>query len=80
VTDTAALIRVWRASPRRLDTIAADLATKISAGQLHRWAQLPSQAALADEYGVSERLITSAKHQLAACGFLTSENGRYYVA
>ena len=53
---------------------------KIHTGQLHRWAEMPRQAALADRYDVAERTITSVKRLLAVHGFLTVENGRYYVA
>ena len=77
---TDALIKRWRASHKRVEQIAAELAAKIAAGQLRRWEELPSQAALADEYDVSERTITSAKTLLAVHDFLTMENRRYYIA
>jgi DNA-binding GntR family transcriptional regulator len=79
-TDTDTLIKRWRASERRVEQIAAELAAKIDTGRLHRWAELPSLAVLADEYDVSERTITSVKRLLAVHDFLTLENGRYYVA
>jgi DNA-binding GntR family transcriptional regulator len=78
--DAYALIKRWRLSSQRTEQIAADLALKIRTGQLHRWAEMPRQAALADRYDVAERTITSVKSLLAVHGFLTLENGRYYVA
>jgi DNA-binding GntR family transcriptional regulator len=78
--DAYALIKRWRLSAKRTEQIAADLALKIHTGQLHRWGEMPRQAALADQYDVTERTITSAKSLLAVHGFLTLENGRYYVA
>ena len=78
--DAYALIKRWRVSAKRTEQIAADLALKIHTGQLHRWAEMPRQAALADLYDVAERTITSVKSLLAVHGFLTLENGRYYVA
>lgn len=80
VTDTGTLITEWCVSSRRVEQIAADLAAKIGAGQIHRWQQLPTLAVLSDEYEVTERTISSAKALLAAHGFLTLENRRYYVA
>jgi DNA-binding GntR family transcriptional regulator len=79
-TDTDALIKQWRASGKRVEQIAAELAAKIDAGRLHRWEELPPVSVLADEYGVSERTITSVKNSLAVHGFLTKENRRYYIA
>jgi DNA-binding GntR family transcriptional regulator len=78
--DAYALIKRWRLSAKRTEQIAADLALKIQTGQLHRWGEMPRQAALADQYDVAERTITSVKRLLAVHGFLTLENGRYYVA
>jgi DNA-binding GntR family transcriptional regulator len=78
--DTDALIKQWRVSANSVEQIAAELAAKIAAGQLHRWAELPSQAALADEYDVTERTITSVKRLLAVHNFLTLENRRYCIA
>jgi DNA-binding GntR family transcriptional regulator len=78
--DAYALIKRWRLSSRRTEQVAADLALKIHTGQLHRWADMPSQADLAGRYDVAERTITSVKSLLAVHGFLTLENGRYYVA
>jgi DNA-binding GntR family transcriptional regulator len=57
-TDTDTVIKRWRASERRVEQIAAELAAKIDAGRLHRWAELPSLPVLADEYDVSERTIS----------------------
>jgi hypothetical protein len=54
-TDTDVLIKRWRASERRVEQIAAELAAKIDAGRPHRWQELPPQAVLADEYDVTER-------------------------
>jgi DNA-binding GntR family transcriptional regulator len=79
-SDTGALVKRWRASERRVERIAAELAAKIDAGRLHRWEELPSLAVLADEYDVTERTITSVKRLLAVHDFLTLENRRYYVA
>jgi DNA-binding GntR family transcriptional regulator len=79
-TDTDALIKRWRASEKRVEQIAAELAAKIDVGQLHRWAELPPRVVLADEYDVSERAITSVKSLLAVHGFLAMENRRYYIA
>jgi DNA-binding GntR family transcriptional regulator len=76
-TDTDVLIKRWRASDRRVEQIAAELAAKIDAGRPHRWQELPWQAVLADEYGVTERTITSVKRLLAAQDFLTLNKGRY---
>jgi hypothetical protein len=42
--DTDALIKSWRASKKRVEQIAAELAAKIDAGQLHRWAEFPPRA------------------------------------
>jgi DNA-binding GntR family transcriptional regulator len=78
--DTSDLIRSWRASSKRVEQIAADLALKIDTGQLHRWDELPRQSVLAGDYNVTERTITSVKSLLAVHEFLTLENGRYYVA
>jgi hypothetical protein len=41
---------------------------------------MPRQAALAERYDVAERTITSVKSLLEVHGFLTLENGRYYIA
>jgi len=79
-TGADALIRAWKVSSKRTEQIAADLARKIGAGQLHRWDEMPGQAVLAAEYDVAERTITTVKSLLAVHGFLTLENGRYYVA
>jgi Bacterial regulatory proteins, gntR family len=65
-TDTDTLIKRWRASERHAEQIAAELAAKIDAGRLHRWAELPPLAVLADEYDVSERTITSVKKLLVS--------------
>jgi DNA-binding GntR family transcriptional regulator len=78
--DTDALIKQWRASTLRVEQIAADLASKIDCGQLHRWNELPPQAELADEYDVTERTVTSVKRLLAVHRFLTQQNRRYYIA
>lgn len=78
--DTDVLIKQWRASARRVEQIAADLASKIDCGQLHRWSELPPRAELADEYDVTERTITSVKSLLAVHHFLTQQNRRYYIA
>jgi DNA-binding GntR family transcriptional regulator len=80
VADAGALIRRWRASGKRTEQIAAELAAKIAAGRLHRWQELPTRAVLAEDYDVSESTITSVKSLLAAHSFLTLENRRYYVA
>jgi DNA-binding GntR family transcriptional regulator len=79
-SDTAALIKQWRASSKRVEQVAAELAAKINAGRLHRYEELPLQAALAKEYDVSERTISSVKRLLAVHDFLTKENRRYYIA
>jgi DNA-binding GntR family transcriptional regulator len=79
-SDTDALIKQWRASEKRVEQVAAELAAKIAVGQLHRWDELPPLAVLADEYDVSERTIGTVKKLLADHDFLTLENGRYYVA
>ena len=78
--DTDALLKRWRASAKRVEQIAAELAAKIDAGRLHRWEELPLVSVLADEYDVSERTISSVKNLLAVHGFLTRENRRYYIA
>ena len=78
--DTGTLIRQWQSSAKRAEQIAADLAGKIAFGRLHRYEELPSQAALADEYDVSERTITRVKNLLADHNFLTMEYRRYYIA
>jgi DNA-binding GntR family transcriptional regulator len=78
--DAGALIRRWRGSGNRAQQIAADLAAKIDAGRLHRWQELPSRAALATEYDVSESTIGIVKKLLADHDFLIIENRRYYIA
>jgi DNA-binding GntR family transcriptional regulator len=78
--DTDELVKEWRASTRRVEQIAADLAMKIDGGQFHRWDELPKMFVLSNEYECAQRTITSAKNLLEVHGFLTLENGRYYVA
>jgi DNA-binding GntR family transcriptional regulator len=78
--DADTLIKRWRGSGNRAGRIAADLAAKIDAGRLHRWDELPSRAALAAEYDVSESTIGIAKKLLADHDFLIIENRRYYIA
>lgn len=78
--DADSLIREWLKSGKRAEKIAADLAAKIASGQLHRWQELPTLAALAREHDVSERTISTVKSLLAVHGFLTLDERRYYVA
>jgi DNA-binding GntR family transcriptional regulator len=77
--DAGALIRKWRASPRRDEQVAAELAAQITSGRLHPWRQFPPRAALAEEHGVSVGTIKHAKRLLGDHGLLTLEDGRYYV-
>lgn len=79
-SGTDALIKQWRASEKRVEQIAAELAAKIAAGTMGRWEPLPPQAVLADEHDVSERTISSVKSLLAVHDFLALENRRYYIA
>ena len=79
-SDTDALIKQWRASGKRIEQIAAELAAKIDAGRLHRYEELPLLAVLTKEYDVSKRTLTSVKKLLAVHDFLTLENRRYYIA
>jgi DNA-binding GntR family transcriptional regulator len=59
--------------------MAADLARKINAGIIDPWTELPPNAALADEWDISERTARKAKQLLADHGLLHKENGHYYV-
>jgi len=78
--DTGSLMRQWRASRKRPEQVAAEMAAKITAGQMHAWEELSTSAELADEYDTSESTIKRAKRLLAAHGFMALEEGRYYVA
>jgi hypothetical protein len=79
-SDTDALIRRRRGSANRAQEIAADLARKITAGELRPYAELPPVAALTREYDVSDRTISNAKSLLAEHGFLKKEGRRLVVA
>jgi DNA-binding GntR family transcriptional regulator len=79
-SDTDALIRRWRAQGNRSEQIAPELAAKITGSQMRTWDELPSPAALAGEYDVSQRTIARAKSLLADHDFLVRANGRYYIA
>jgi DNA-binding GntR family transcriptional regulator len=59
--------------------MAADLARKINAGIIDPWTELPPNAALADEWDVSEGTASKAKKLLADHGLLRKENGKHYV-
>ena len=78
-SDTDALIRRWRGSANRAQQIAADLARKITAGELRPYAELPLVAALTREYDASDRTISNAKSLLAGHGFLKKEGRRLVV-
>jgi DNA-binding GntR family transcriptional regulator len=58
-------------SPRRpYETVAADLRRRIEAGEWQPDEALPTNAALAEEYGVSQATVTRAMRQLAAEGLV----------
>jgi Bacterial regulatory proteins, gntR family len=79
-SDSDPLVRRWRESANRARQIAADLARKITAGELRPYAELPPIAALTREYDASDRTISNAKSLLAGHGFLKKEGRRLVVA
>jgi DNA-binding transcriptional regulator YhcF (GntR family) len=78
--DIDALIKTWRASSRRTEQVAAELAAKIARGQAHPWDEMLPLSALADEYAVDPSTIGRVKRLLAHHGFLTKTGQRYHVA
>lgn len=80
MADTDRLIREWEASPSMARKIAAGIARKIASGNMHRYEDLPPNAALAGEWDVSERTVSAAKSLLGDHGLLILSNKRYYVA
>lgn len=78
--DTGALIREWEQSGRLAEKIAADLAGKITVGELRPYAELPPVAALTRVYDASERTVSNAKSLLAGYGLLKVEGRRLVVA
>ena len=73
-------IRQWMSDRSIVKIIAGDLAAAISKGLLNRWNDLPDNASLTDDYGVSGRTVSRAKRLLADHGLLVKAGGRYYVA
>ncbi len=72
-------IREWASSASVAKKIAADLAVRISKGQLTRWNDLPARAVLADDYGVTVRTVARAMKLLADNAMVQKAGGRYYV-
>lgn len=77
--DTDRLIREWEASGNMAKMVAAGIARKIASG-MHRYEEFPPNSALAGEWDVSERTVSTAKRILGDHGILILENRRYYVA
>jgi DNA-binding GntR family transcriptional regulator len=73
-------IRQWMSDRSIAKIIAGDLAAAIDKGLLNRWNDLPDNASLADDYGVSSRTVGRAKRLLADHGLLVKAGVRYYVA
>jgi DNA-binding GntR family transcriptional regulator len=61
---------VPRGPQRPGETVAADLRRRIEAGEWARDEALPSTAALAEHYGVSQATITRVLRTLAAEGLI----------
>jgi GntR family transcriptional regulator len=59
-----------RSPQRPYEAVAADLRRRIEAGEWQTDEALPTNAALAEEYGVSQATITRAMRQLAAEGLI----------
>lgn len=73
-------IRAWAADRSIVKRIAADLATRITAGQLRRYADLPSSSGLAEEWGTTTRTVSRAKRLLFERGLIKkTRDGSYYV-
>lgn len=58
------------------EQIADDLRERIKSGRLPVGAQLPSQAVLADEYGVAINTLRSALKELTAEGVISTQSTR----
>lgn len=74
------LIKQWAMSPYAVEQIAAELARKITSGELSRWDDLPANHQTADDYGVSARTVGRAKKLLADQELLAKAGGVYVVA
>lgn len=57
------------------DTVVAEILQKISSGALSEGSQLPSEAVLCDQFGVSRSVIREAVRALSGKGFLISSQG-----
>jgi DNA-binding GntR family transcriptional regulator len=76
--DYEQIMRWQRGSMR--ERVAADLASRITSGQITKFNDLPLNRTLAGEWDVSHRTVSSAKKLLADEGLLTKDGTRYYVA
>jgi CheY-like chemotaxis protein len=64
------------AEPRPYQRVHADLRARIDRGELKHGAQLPSQPALAAEYGVALLTVRHAIELLRRAGYVSVEHGR----
>jgi DNA-binding GntR family transcriptional regulator len=62
------------------ERVAADLASQIANGKLSSWDDLPLNRTLANQWNVSERMVSKAKRLLGGHGVLMMDGNRYYVA
>ena len=59
-----------------VEKLVAEVRGQISAGQLAEGQQLPTEARMAAEFGVSRPLLREALAELRAEGFVETVNGR----
>lgn len=59
--------------------IAASIREQISAGELHAGDELPSEAELADRFGVSQRVVRDALRTLNSEGIISTRQGKRAV-
>lgn len=80
MADTDTLIKQWEASRYPVHKAAAGITRMITEKKMQRYAELPLNSVLADQYDASENTITAAKKLLRYYGILILDKRRYYVA
>lgn len=80
MVDRNRLINAWGQSSKRTEQIASALGREIDSGQFSRYAELPSNPELMEEFDASRTTISDAKKLLGEYEFLNKVSGRWVVA
>lgn len=76
-TDRKPLFSTKLAAPLRLaDSVSDEIATALFDGRIPPGEELPSEAEIARDFGVSKPIAREALRQLAAAGLITTQQGK----